>query len=123
MRRWHSERGEGNIGCILWVLVLILVVMVAWKAIPAKLSTTKLYDYMDELAKFNAASKPPDELKKMILNRAKDLDITVDPNNVVVARKGDSIHMDIQYQMPVTVLGFTYQWNFHQTLDRPIFII
>lgn len=123
MRRWNSERGEGNLGCILWVLVLILVVMVAWKAIPAKLSTTKLYDYMDELAKFSASSKQPDELKKMILNRAKELDIAVDPNNVVVARKADSIHMEIQYQMPVTVLGFTYQWKFHQTLDRPIFII
>ena len=123
MRRWQTERGEGNIGCILWVLVLILVVMVAWKAIPVKLSTTKLYDYMDELAKFNAASKQPDELKKMILNRAKELDIVVDPNNVVVLRKGDSIHMDVQYQMPVNVLGFTYQWKFHHSLDRPIFII
>lgn len=123
MRRWRSERGEGNIGCILWVLVLILVVMVAWKAIPVKLSTTKLYDYMDELAKFSAASKPPDELKKMILVRAQDLGIKVDPSNVAVSRKGDSIHMDVQYQVPVSVLGFTYQWNFHHTLDRPIFII
>jgi hypothetical protein len=59
----------------------------------------------------------------MILNRAKELDIALDPKNVMVRRKGDSIYIDVQYQIPVEVLGFTYQWNFHHTLDRPIFIV
>lgn len=123
MRRWRSERGEGNIGCIIWLLVLVLAVLVAWKAIPVKLNSTKFYDYLDELAKFNAANKQMDELKVMILNRAKELNIDLDPKNVVVTRKGDSIYMDVQYQIPVEVLGFTYQWKFHHTLDRPIFIV
>ena len=38
MRRRNAERGEGNLGCILWLVVLGLAVMIAWKAIPVKVA-------------------------------------------------------------------------------------
>lgn len=123
MRFRRSERGEGNIGCILWLLVLVLAVMVAWKAVPVKLNSSKFYGYLDEVAKFQAARSQTDDMKKSILNRAKDLDIAVDPNNVIVIRKGDFISIDVTYVVPVELLGFTYQWKFHHRLDRQIFIV
>lgn len=123
MRFNRRERGEGNIGCILWLLVLVLAVMVAWKAVPVKLNSSKFYGYLDEIAKFQAARTPPDEMKKAILIRAKELDIAVNPNDVTVVRKGDFITIDVQYVVPVDLLGFTYQWKFHHRLDRQIFIV
>jgi hypothetical protein len=123
MPRRRSERGEGNVGCILWLLALGLVILIAWKAVPVKLQSTELYDYMDELAKFAAANTPPEQLEKMILNRAKQLNIPLEKKDVKVERNGDRIFMDVQYTIPVEFPGYTHQWHFRHKLDRPIFII
>ena len=119
----RSERGEGNLGCILWLLALGLVTLIAWKAVPVKVQSTQLYDYMDELAKFSAARTPPDQLEKMIIDRAKQLDIALEKKDVKVERNGDNIFMEIEYTVPLEFPGYTYQWHFHQKLDRPIFIV
>lgn len=119
----RSERGEGNLGCILWLLGLGLAVLIAWKAVPVKLQSTELYDYMDELAKFSAAQVPPDQLRKRILERAAQLQIPLTKENTRVERNGDRIYMEVEYTIPVEFPGYTYLWNFHQKLDRPIFIV
>lgn len=119
----RSERGEGNMGCILWLLALGLALLIAFKAVPVKIQSTELYDYMDELAKFSAAQVPPDQLKKRILERAAQLQIPLTKDNVRVERNGDRIYMEVKYTIPVEFPGYTYKWNFHQKLDRPIFIV
>jgi hypothetical protein len=119
----RSERGEGNLGCILWVLALGLAILIAWKAVPVKLQSTELYDYMDELAKFSAAQLPPETLKKRILDRAAQLQVPLKKEDVKVQRNGDRIYMEVEYTIPVEFPGYTYQWHFHQKLDRPIFIV
>jgi hypothetical protein len=119
----RSERGEGNFGCILWLLALGLAVMIAWKAVPVKIQSTELYDYMDELAKFSAANSPPEELKKRLLVRAGELRIPLRKEDITVERNGDRVYMEISYTVPVEFPGYTYQWHFRQKLDRPIFIV
>ena len=123
MPRRSSERGEGNLGCILWVIALGLAILIAWKAVPVKLQSTELYDYMDELAKFAAGNTAPDELEKRIVARAKQLNIPIDKKDVKVERNGDRIYMEVEYTIPVEFPGYTYQWHFRQKLDRPIFIV
>ncbi|MEA2195778.1 MAG: hypothetical protein QOG42_2492 [Solirubrobacteraceae bacterium] len=123
MPRRSSERGEGNLGCILWVLALAIVCLIAWKAIPVKIQSTEFYDYMDELAKFSAATTPPDQLKKMILDRSHQMGIPLDKSDVKVERNGDRIFMELDYIVPLEFPGYTYQWHFHQKIDRPIFIV
>ncbi len=119
----RSERGEGNLGCILWLLALGLAVLIAFKAVPVKLQSTEMYDYMDELARFSAAQVRPDGLKKRILDRAAQLQIPLDKENVKVERNGDRIYMEVEYTIPVEFPGYTYHWNFHHKLDRPLFIV
>ncbi|HEY0514770.1 MAG TPA: hypothetical protein VGH73_22920 [Thermoanaerobaculia bacterium] len=123
MPRRSSERGEGNLGCILWMLALGLATLIAWKAIPVKIQSTELYDFMDEQAKFSAARTPPDQIAKAIIDRAHQLDIQMDKQDVRVERNGDRIFIDVEYTVPLEFPGYTYQWHFHQKLDRPIFIV
>jgi len=123
MPRRRSERGEGNLGCILWVLALGLVCLIAWKAVPVKIQSSELYDYMDELAKFHSARTPPEELSKMIMDRSRQLGIPLEKSDVKVERNGDRIYIEVDYTVPLDLIGFTYQWHFHQKLDRPIFIV
>lgn len=123
MPRRRTERGEGNIGCILWLLALGLALLIAWKAVPVKIQSAELYDFMDELAKFRAERTPTEELEKQIVDRAKQLGIPLDKRNVRVERRADRIFIEVEYTIPVEFPGYTYPWHFRQTLDRPIFII
>jgi hypothetical protein len=123
MRRRNAERGEGNLGCILWLLVLGLAVMVSMKAIPVKIASAEMYDYMDELARSAGVNTTADDVKKAILQRAADLKLPLDKDNVTVTREGDRLRMRAEYTVPVEFPGYTYNWHFVHELDRPIFVV
>lgn len=123
MRRRIAERGEGNLGCILWLLVLGLAVMISVKAIPVKIASAELYDYMDELARSAGVNTTGEDVKKAILQRAADLKLPLEKDNVTVERQGDRLRMRAEYTVPVEFPGYTYNWHFVHELDRPIFIV
>lgn len=121
MLRRTAERGEGNLGCILWLLLLGVGVMIALKTIPVKVQSAELYDYMVELTKF-AASNNPEQLKKQILVKAQELKLPLDKDHVQVRKMGDRIQMEASYTVPLNFPGYTYEWHFDHQVDRPIFI-
>jgi hypothetical protein len=123
MRRRNAERGEGNLGCILWLLVLGLAVMISVKAIPVKIASAELYDYMDEVARSAGVNTTADDVEKAILQRAVDLKLPLDKDHVTVTRQGDRLRMRAEYTVPVEFPGYTYNWHFVHELDRPIFIV
>lgn len=122
-RRRSAERGEGNLGCIVWTLVLAIGIMIAWKAVPAKVASSELYDFMDELAKFSASQSTAEDLEKRILERAGELNIQIERKQIQVQLGRERVRMEVQYTIPLEFPGYTYNWNFHQVLDRPIFIV
>jgi hypothetical protein len=123
MARRTAERGDSNLGCIVWLVVLAIAVLISWKMIPVKVNSAEMADYMVEVAQFHSARKPPEELKKMILTRASELNIPLTKENVTVVRTGDRIRMTVEYTIPVDFPGYTYNWHFRHELDRPIFIV
>lgn len=123
MRRRIAERGEGNLGCILWLLVLGLAILIAWKAVPVKIASAELHDFMEEVARATGVNSTSEEVKKAILQRAAELKLPVNKEDVTVEKQGDRIRMRAEYVVPVEFPGYTYQWHFVHELDRPIFIV
>ena len=121
MGRRAAERGSGNLGCILWVIVLLVGILIAYKAIPVKIKSAELYDQMEEMAKFSARN-PPEEIKKQILDLGRELELPLEKDNVKVQRIGDRIKMQASYTVPLEFPGYTYEWHFDHQVDRPIFI-
>ncbi len=123
MRKRIAERGQGNLGCVMWLVVLALAVFISWKMIPVKVASAEMYDFMDEQAKFTSVNTTAEEVKKNILAKAAQLKLPLDPANVTVERVGDSIRMKAEYTVPVQFPGYTYNWHFVHELDRPIFVV
>ena len=123
MRRRSSERGEGNIGCIFWALVLIIGCLIAWKVVPVKVQTAELYDYMDELARFSAARDTEEQLRNKIVARATELGLPVSKEQVTVKKGNDRVRMTAEYMVVLDFPGYKYEWNIKHELDRPIFIV
>jgi hypothetical protein len=117
------EKGEGNLGCIFWVLVLAVAVMAAWKMVPVKMASAELESFMEEQAKF-AEKTPPEAIKKAILRKAEELELPLDPKNLTVERSSrkDHISMSAEYTVPVEFPGYTYEWHFHPVIKRDIYM-
>jgi hypothetical protein len=121
MPRRIAERGEGNLGCIIWLVLLAIAALIAWKLIPVKIATAELYDFMEEQAKF-AANLPPEQIANKILWKAQLLKLPLDKEHLTVKRVGDNIRMEAIYTVPVQFPGKTYLWHFDHQIDRPIYI-
>lgn len=121
MASQRGERGEGKVGCVVWVLILAIAVLIAWKAIPVKVRSAELYDFMVDTAKF-AAQTPAEEVKKQILIKAKALDLPLDKERLSVEKGSDRIRIKADYTVPLEFPGYTYNWKFHNEVDRPVFI-
>ena len=122
MVRLSPRHGQGKLGCILWLLVLMAVVGIAAKLIPIKIKSAEFYDFIEEQAMF-AGRAGTETLKKRILDRAADLDIPLDKKNLSVDRRGGRIQIRATYTIPVELPGYTYNWDFEHFLDRPVFVV
>ncbi len=122
MKRRIGERGEGNLGCIIWAVVVVVVGYIAWTMVPIKIASAQLADFMEEQAKF-AEDRSPKRIEKAILSKASKLELPLEAEQVDVRRKGDYIYMDAEYMVPVKFVGgYVYEWHFEHHIDRPIFI-
>lgn len=122
-RQNRFQRGEGKIGVIITLLLLVISVVVAIKAIPVKIVDTEFKDFMDEQAKF-AGDRKADSIHKAILHRAKELQIPLDKKNLRVERPRDRVRIECTYTVTLEFpLGFTYDWTFNHHIDRTVFVI
>lgn len=119
--RPRASVGEGKLGCFIWLAVLLLVSLIAYKAIPIKLAASQLYDYMDDQARFSGRASSA-ALRDNVLKRAKQLELPVTARNITVKKSGGMIYMQCKFTAPVEVLGYTYMWDFDLVVDRQIFI-
>jgi hypothetical protein len=105
----------------LWLAVLLLVGLIAYRAIPIKIAASQLYDYMDDQARFGGRASSA-ALRANILRRAKELELPVTARNITVQKRGGMVRMQCKFTAPVNVLGYTYDWDFDLVVDRQIFI-
>lgn len=120
-RHRKAQRGDSKLGCVLWLLLLGVAVLVGWKMIPIKIAAAELEDFMDEQAKF-AAGASEETIKRRILDKAGELNLPIRPQDVTVSKAHERIRMRAVFTVPVEFPGYTHQWNFDLNIDRQIFI-
>ncbi len=119
-RKRRSERGEGNIGCIFWALVFAAVAGFGWKAIPIKMASSQLNDYMVEQAKF-ALRSSPQQIKTRIINKGQELGLPITRKDCQVSKTGARVRMICEYTVRVDFPLYEYDWDFDLEVDRAIY--
>jgi len=122
MRPRSAQTGEGRIGCIFWLLVLIVGAVVAWEVIPIKMRSVQLHDFMEDQAAIATYNRDAEATKKRILAKALELNIPLHKDHVEVTRIGDRIRMKATYTIPAEFPGYTYHWKFEHEIDRNLYI-
>src|SRR5215467_3412042 len=124
MRRKNGQRGSGRITCLLWQGALAITGYIGYKVIPVKIATSTFYDFMQEEAAF-ASIRPVNQLQREILLKAKELNIPVTEENLVIKKVSESITIEAHYE--ITIWFFNgwkkYIWREDQVVTRPIFLV
>jgi hypothetical protein len=124
MRRRRAELGRGNLGCILWLIVVIAVAHVLWIVVPVKIKTSEFYDVMQEQASFGSI-KSEGAIQYEILRRAQQLQIPVTKENLKVIRQREAVTVEAHYEIPLEFFGgaYKYVWKFDPVVSRPTFAV
>ncbi|HEX8169288.1 MAG TPA: hypothetical protein VF824_01975 [Thermoanaerobaculia bacterium] len=119
-RSTHRERGEGNFGCLVGLVLLLIAGLIAYKMIPIKVKAAEMRDTVIDEAK-SAGQHDDKEIRKAINFQAEKLQLPVKDEDIVIDRRNNTIQVDVKYTVPVVFPGYTYQWKFHHTAENPIF--
>ena len=63
MQNFHTQRGEGKIGCVVTLLVLILLVSAAFKAVPVFFSNNEVITAVEMYAEAGQLERRAKQLK------------------------------------------------------------
>src|ERR1700752_356173 len=100
MNRRRAMRGDGKIGCIIWLAIVAITAYALVKIIPVKVATSRFEDFMNEEAGFGSIKGVP-QIEKEILAKARDLHIPVTKDNLKITKTHDSIMVEAHYEMVV----------------------
>jgi len=118
--RNRRELGEGRLGCLFGLVILLVAGMIAYKMIPVKVKAAEMRTEVTDDAK-SAGQHTDKWIAAAILKRAQLLELPVTENDIKVERANSEIKVDVDYTVPVKFPGYTYQWHFHHSAENPIF--
>lgn len=96
------------------VALLFVAAYGAYKLLPVYLSAYQFDDAIKEEAKFGSGSTKTDEqIHSIIMKRAAEFDIPVQPDQVKVRRNGSDLIISADYRVTVDVPSYPIVLNFH----------
>ena len=118
--RNRRERGEGQFGCLVGIVILAIVGLIAYRMIPVKIKAAELRDTIVDEAK-SAGRHSDKRIRSAINTKAEQLGLPVHDDDISISRKAQVIRIEVAYTVPIEFPGYTYQWNFRHKTENPIF--
>src|SRR6266852_14746 len=100
MRRSRRQAGEGQAGCLVGIIVLLIAIFICYKLIPVKVRMAELRQTVVDEAK-SAGSHSDEKIMKAILAKAEESKLPVTEENVTIDRNANQIKVDVDYTMPI----------------------
>lgn len=117
----RNQRGEGKLGCVLGLVVLVVAVIVAIKAIPVMLNVHELADFATRQAERAALPGATDTaIREAILDRAQSLKLPLSRENLKVNRRTTDITVSYQFVVEINLPFYTYRWDVQREINRPL---
>jgi hypothetical protein len=120
MRVSRRERGEGQFGCIVALIVLVVAAFIAYKIIPVKVKAAEVRQEMQDDAK-SAGMMNDERIRASILAKAREDNLPITDDNLKISRGANQITITVDYVVPIEFPGYTYMYHIHNEQSNPIF--
>ena len=120
MSRSRRQRGEGQLGCLVGVVFMLIGVFIAYKMIPVKVRAAELRQEVVDQAKAGGM-RSDERIMAAILRKAEEESLPITSDQVKIHRTQNTISVDVDYVVPVDFPGYKYMWEFHHHAENPMF--
>jgi hypothetical protein len=121
MRRLGNSRGEGKIGLLISLALLLSAAYAAYVLIPIKVRTYEFYDSMVSEARFGAVRNRDEKVHARLMKKARQLQIPLTGENLEIKRDGGQYIVIAHYTIPVDLAVYKTEWVYHEKATAPIF--
>ena len=122
-----KEKGEGRLGSLIALAILVLGGLAAWHVIPVYYDHYDFVDKVNEICRtptYKLRQPPGDEgIKKMLMDEVskRRLGAWIGPESFAVSTTATNRQIQLYYEREVEVLpGFKKVFKFNVTADQPL---
>jgi hypothetical protein len=116
-----GERGEGRLGTLVGLSVLVLTVYLGYKVVPVMVNAYAFRDYIEQETRFAALAKKDEDVVKRVLRKAQELELPIQAKNIKVNRSASHFDIAVRYTVPIVTPLYTYNWEFDERFRAPLF--
>jgi hypothetical protein len=114
----RAESGEGRLKAVLYTAIFLILIVVAWKAIPPYVNEYELVDKMQEQARFAVVNRYTEEqIRDNVFKDVQNLEIAANPeikrSDIKVIATQQVVKISLEYSVPVDF--FLYSTELHFT--------
>lgn len=118
-----SQRGEGRLSSIIWLVVLAALAWATWNVAPAYIANFSLSDKMNEIARTPRGPKSDEKVLELLTKyvRTERLDAYIDPKMFQISTVETNRQITLEYDREVQILpGFKKVLHFSNKVEQPL---
>jgi len=116
----RSQCGEGKLKAIIFTLVIILGIYVAYKLVPPYVNEYQLQDKMEELARFGIVNRYSDEqVRENVFKTVQDLNLQmIKREDIKVTVTQATCRISLDYTVPVDMFFYSTELHFSPSSEN-----
>ena len=116
----RSQRGEGKLKAIVFTLLIISGIYVAYKLVPPYVNEYQLQDKMEELARFGIVNRYSDEqVRENVFKTVQDLNLQmIKREDIKVTVTQATCRISLDYTVPVDMFFYSTELHFSPSSEN-----
>jgi hypothetical protein len=115
----RSQCGEGKLKAIVFTLIIILGIYVAYKLVPPYVNEYQLQDKMEELARFGIVNRYSDEqVRENVYKEVQDLNLPIKREDIKVTVTQATCRISVDYTVPVDMFFYSTELHFSPSSEN-----
>ena len=107
---------------ILILLVLIVLLFAGAQYFPGYFAAFQFNDYIRQEVKFAVATrKSPETIRANVLQKAKELGISLTKNDIHITKRGPSFKLELEYRWHIDMKAYQHELVFHASQLGEVF--
>jgi hypothetical protein len=118
-RSRRSQRGAGKLKAIVFTVILLLAIYMAFKLVPAYVSEYQLQDKMQELARFGVVNRySAEQVRENVYKVVQDLDIPAKREDIKVTVTQEVVKISLDYAVPINTIFYNTELHFSPSSEN-----
>jgi cell division protein FtsL len=115
----RSQRGAGKLQAIVFTIIFVTGIYVAFKLVPPYVSEYQLQDKIQELARFGIVNRYSDEqVRDNVFKEVQDLNLPIKREEIKVTMTQAVCRISMDYTVPVDLLFYSTELHFSPSSEN-----